>query len=136
MLEAKMHTAFGGLDNRLHAQGRHCFEPPGQDGYNCLLFAAIDQLCHLGFACDMDADRLRSLVREFLTEWRTLVLDNDWRRRSDSCLDELMTLQDAGPDYLEFLSNAYACGNHVLLLGILGVFSKLTRMRLTSEVRG
>ena len=31
MLEAKMHDAFGGLDNRLHAQGRHCFEPPGQD---------------------------------------------------------------------------------------------------------
>ena len=80
MLEAKMHDAFGGLDNRLHAQGRHCFEPPGQDGYNCLLLAAIDQLCHLGFACDMDADRLRSLVREFLTEWRALVLDNDWRK--------------------------------------------------------
>ena len=35
-----------------------------------------------------------------------------------------------------YLSNAYACGNHVVLLGILGVFSKLTRMRLTSEVRG
>jgi len=52
MLEAKMHDAFGGLDNRLHAQGRHCFEPPGQDCYNCLLLAAIDQLCHLGFACD------------------------------------------------------------------------------------
>ena len=32
MLEAKMHDAFGGLDNRLqHVQGRHCFEPPGQD---------------------------------------------------------------------------------------------------------
>ena len=27
----QMHDAFGGLDNRLHVQGRHCFEPPGQD---------------------------------------------------------------------------------------------------------
>ena len=131
-----MHDAFGGLDNRLHVLGRRCFEPPGQDGYNCLLLAAIDQLCHLGFACDVDAERLRSLVRAFLAEWRTLVLDNDWRWRSDSCLDELMTLEDAGPDYLEFLSNADACGNHVVLLGIIGVFSKLTRMRWTSEVRG
>ena len=32
-----MLKAFGALDNRLHAQGRRCFEPSGQDGYNCLL---------------------------------------------------------------------------------------------------
>ena len=31
-----MLKAFGALDNRLHAQGHRCFEPSGQDGYNCL----------------------------------------------------------------------------------------------------
>ena len=49
-----MLKAFGALDNRLHAQGRRCFEPSGQDGYNCLLLAAIDQLRLLGFALDRD----------------------------------------------------------------------------------
>ena len=43
-----MHDAFGGLDNRLHVLGRRCFEPPGQDGYNCLLLAAIDSVVAAG----------------------------------------------------------------------------------------
>ena len=36
---------FEALDSRIHrTHGRRCVEPPGQDGYNCLLLAAIDQL--------------------------------------------------------------------------------------------
>eukprot|EP00964_Phaeocystis_antarctica_P056155 scaffold33101_cov64-Phaeocystis_antarctica.AAC.2 len=34
---------FEALDSRIHrTHGRRCVEPPGQDGYNCLLLAAID----------------------------------------------------------------------------------------------
>ena len=78
---------------------------------------------------------LRILVREFLVEWKTLVLDDDWRQRPDCCPDELMRLGDAGPDYDEFLSASDAIGNHVVLLAICGVLSKLTRMRIAAQVR-
>jgi hypothetical protein len=130
-----MLKAFGALDNRLHAQGRRCFEPSGQDGYNCLLLAAIDQLRLRGFAIGLEAEELRMLVREFLIEWQTLVLDGDWRLRSDCCPDELMTLRDAGPDYHEFLSIAETVGNHVVLLAICGVLSQRTGTRITAQVR-
>ena len=37
--------AFEALDSRISTtHGLCCVEPPGQDGYNCLLLAAIDQL--------------------------------------------------------------------------------------------
>ena len=74
------------------------------------------------------------LVREFLVEWKTLVLDDDWRQRlSDCCPDELITLRD-GPDYHEFLSIADTVGNHVVPLAICGVLSKRARTRITAQV--
>ena len=73
------------------------------------------------------------LVREFLVEWKTLVLDDDWRQRPDCCPDELMKLRDAGPDYDEFLSASDAVGNHVVLLAICGVLSKRARTRITAH---
>lgn len=77
---------------------------------------------------------LRILVREFLVEWKTLVLDDDWRQRlSDCCPDELITLRD-GPDYHEFLSIADTVGNHVVPLAICGVLSKRARTRITAQV--
>ena len=72
---------------------------------------------------------LRILVREFLVEWKTLVLDDDWRRRPDCCPDELMKLRDAGHDYDEFLSIADTVGKHVVPLAICGVLSKRARTR-------
>ena len=71
---------FEALDSRIHrTHGRRCVEPPGQDGYNCLLLAAIDQLHPLFATADIGTVELRMLVREFLVEWKTLVLDDDWR---------------------------------------------------------
>ena len=131
-----MLQGFEALDSRIHrTHGRRCVEPPGQDGYNCLLLAAIDQLHPLFATADIGTVELRMLVREFLVEWKTLVLDDDWRQRPDCCPDELMTLGDAGPDYDEFLSASEAIGNHVVLLAICGVMSKLTRMRIAAQVR-
>ena len=51
------------------------------------------------------------------------------------CPDELVRLGDAGPDYDEFLFTLDAIGNHVVLLAICGVLSKLTRMRIAAQVR-
>ena len=128
--------AFEALDSRIRTtHDRCCVEPPGQDGYNCLLLAAIDQLRLLVATADIGTEALRTLVREFLVEWKTLVLDDDWRQRPDCCPDELMRLGDAGPDYDEFLSASEAIGNHVVLLAICGVMSKLTRMRIAAQVR-
>ena len=43
--EEEMLQGFEALDSRIHTtHGLRCIEPPGQDGYNCLLLAAIDQL--------------------------------------------------------------------------------------------
>ena len=126
---------FEALDSRIHrTHGRRCVEPPGQDGYNCLLLAAIDQLHPLFATADIGTVELRMLVREFLVEWKTLVLDDDWRQRlSDCCPDELITLRD-GPDYHEFLSIADTVGNHVVPLAICGVLSKRARTRITAQV--
>jgi len=127
---------FEALDSRIHrTHGRRCVEPPGQDGYNCLLLAAIDQLHPLFATADIGTVELRMLVREFLVEWKTLVLDDDWRQgSSDCCPDELITLRD-GPDYHEFLSIADTVGNHVVPLAICGVLSKRARTRITAQVR-
>ena len=125
---------FEALDSRIHrTHGRRCVEPPGQDGYNCLLLAAIDQLHPLFATADIGTVELRMLVREFLVEWKTLVLDDDWRQRPDCCPDELMKLRDAGPDYDEFLSIADTVGNHVVPLAICGVLSKRARTRITAQ---
>ena len=134
----QMPCAFGALDSRIRrTHGRRCVEPPGQDGYNCLLLAAIDQLRLLDLVAtaDIGTEELRTLVREFLVEWRTLVLDDDWRQRPYCCPDELVRLGDAGTDYEEFLSACDAVGNHVVLLAICGVASKLTRKRMAAQVR-
>ena len=130
-----MLRGFEALDSRIHrTHGRRCVEPPGQDGYNCLLLAAIDQLHPLFATADIGTVELRMLVREFLVEWKTLVLDDDWRQRlSDCCPDELITLRD-GPDYHEFLSIADTVGNHVVPLAICGVLSKRARTRITAQV--
>ena len=70
------------LDERLAQCGRFCFEPSGQDGSNCLLLAAIDQMHDVGLTVDIDASELRGLVRDFLADWKTLVVDGDWQNRS------------------------------------------------------
>ena len=64
-----MSHAFEALDSRIHrTHGRRCVEPPGQDGYNCLLLAAIDQLRLLVATADIGTEALRTLVREFLSK--------------------------------------------------------------------
>ena len=131
-----MSHAFEALDSRIRTtHGRRCVEPPDQDGYNCLLLASIDQLSLLVASADIGTEELRMFVREFLVEWKTLVLDDDWRQRPDCCPDELVRLGDAGPDYDEFLFALDAIGNHVVLLAICGVLSKLARMRIAAQVR-
>ena len=120
--------AFLALDERLRAEyNRYSFEPTGQDGTNCLLLAALDQMHDIGLTVDIDAAELRELVRVFLAEWKTLVIDCDWQKRSTDRLDDLTRLCDAGPDYNEFLSKPTAVGNHVVLMAICGVFSKLKK---------
>ena len=130
-----MPRGFEVLESRIHTtHGLRCIEPPGQDGYNCLLLAAIDQLRLLFATADIGTVELRTLVREFLIEWQTLVLVGDWRQRSSNCCpDELITLRD-GPDYHEFLSIADTVGNHVVPLAICGVLSKRARTRITAQV--
>ena len=61
--------AFEALDSRISTtHGLCCVEPPGQDGYNCLLLAAIDQLRLLVATADIGTEALRTLVREFLSK--------------------------------------------------------------------
>ena len=127
--------AFLSLDERLRAHRRYCFEPTGQDGTNCLLLAAIDQMHDIGLTVDVDASELRGLVRGFLAEWKTLVIDGDWQKRSADRRDDLTRLCDAGTDYDEFLSKRTAVGNHVVLMAICGVFSKLKKERIEGQVR-
>ena len=127
--------AFVSLDERLAQFSRFCFEPSGQDGTNCLLLAAIDQMRDVGLTVDIDASELRGLVRDFLAEWKTLVVDGDWQKRSADRCDDLTRLCDAGPDYYEFLSKQTAVGNHVVLMAICGVFSQLKKERIEGQVR-
>ena len=131
-----MLRGFEALDSRIHTtHGLRCIEPPGQDGYNCLLLAAIDQLRLLFATADIGTVELRTLVREFLIEWQTLVLVGDWRQRSsDCCPHELITLRD-GPDYHEFLSIADTVGNHVVPLAICRVLSKRASLERASQRR-
>ena len=70
--------AFLALDERLRAEyNRYRIEPTGQDGTNCLLLAALDQIHDIGLTVDIDAAELRDLVIVFLAEWKTLVIDCD-----------------------------------------------------------
>ena len=107
-----MLSVFEALDACISAQhSRRCFEPAGQDGVNCLLLAALDQLCDVGLTVDVSATELRELVIVFLVEWKTLVIDSDWKQRSVDRCDDLTHLCDAGSDYDEFLSTSTAVGN-------------------------
>ena len=74
-------------------------------------------------------------MRAFLVEWKTLVLDRDWKQRSVGRSDELTRLCDAGNDYEKFLSTEAAVGNAVVLIGICGVLSKLKGERIEAQVR-
>ena len=130
-----MLAAFEALDARISAQhSRRCFEPAGQDGVNCLLLAALDQLCDVGLTVDVSATELRELVIVFLVEWKTLVIDSDWKQRSVDRCDDLTHLCDAGSDYDEFLSTSTAVGNHVTLMAICGVLSKRKGERIEGQV--
>ena len=120
---------------------RRCFEPAGQDGVNCLLLAALDQLCGVGFTVDVNATELRELVIVFLVEWKTLVIDRrqcDWKQRSVDRCDDLthLYMRSRARPYDEFLSTSTAVGNHVTLMAICGVLSKRTGERIVRRTGG
>ena len=93
----RLPTRFRALDERIsRTVGRRGHEPADQDGSSCLLLAAIDQAEEQGFSLGLDAAGLRRLVRAWLEEWKTLVIDSDWNR--------------SGRDEIGLLCNAGMCG--------------------------
>ena len=131
-----MQAAFDKLSQRVGKPlGLRFHEPPGQNGYDCLLLAGLDQVSDLGFELDLSATQLRGLVKTFLREWKTLVLDSDWQQRDCGRSDDLTMLSDAGSDYTEFLNDPKAVGTQAVLLALVGVLSQITHARIQANVR-
>ena len=131
-----MQAAFSKLSQRVgKLLGLHFHEPSGQNGYDCLMLAGLDQSSDLGFELGLSATQLRGLVKTFLREWRSLVLDNDWLQRGCGRSDELTLLCDACSDYTEFLNDPQAVGTHAVLLALIGVLSELTCEHIEAKVR-
>ena len=66
---------FRHLDARLRSElNRYCYEPPGQDGFSCLLLAVLHQLEELGLPDVGDAARLRAETVAWMLENQTFVL--------------------------------------------------------------
>ena len=60
---------FRHLDARLRTElKRYCYEPPGQDGFSCLLLAVLHQLEELGLPDVGDAARLRAETVAWMLE--------------------------------------------------------------------
>jgi hypothetical protein len=97
-------------------QGRDLHDPGGQDGYNCLLIAAMHQLAENGLSSRLvpgfNIHQLRRMCREWLKVNRTLLF-------GEACLCEF------GDDYNSFIDDEFAWGNHVVIFAILGVFGGL-----------
>ena len=133
---AQMHAAFRLLSQRVFEEiGRRFHEPPHQNGYDCLLLAALDQMDDQGFTLSVHAAELRMAVKSFLREWKTLVLDHNWEGRAAGAqCAELTLLCDAGPDYLQFLTDPKAVGTQAVLLAICGVLSVWSHVRVEAQV--
>ena len=124
------------LDRRLRRDHeRRCYEPSGQNGYDCLLLAALDQLEQEAAAVDLSAAELRAIVRIHLEDWRLVVLDDDLADRAASRSDELFRFCDAGADYYDFIHSPLAVGNMTVLLALLGVVSNKLHRRVDAQVR-
>ena len=119
--------SWAGLEMRMNLeQLRTLHEPNGQDGYNCLLIAALHQLIEheLGshLASWLNVHQLRRMCREWLAHNRTLLF-------GDACLCEF------GDDYTSFIEDDHAWGNHIVVFAILGVFGRLCNCGFSAKVR-
>lgn len=112
---------------------RTAHEPSGQDGVNCLLLAALDQLNELQLPHSLDVSSLRSHIEVWLIDNRTLIADADWRQRSTIQHEELGQLCSFGDDYWSFLKDDQAVGTHVTVLAICGVLSKITGCQINAQ---
>ena len=109
--------------------GREVYEPRGQDGYSCQLLAALYHIYDADLAVFLPAGfsvaELRSRCRKWLIDNATLIVA-DWKHHPDVYHQELSMLCDYGSEYLTFIENDRAQGNHVVALAICGVLSELT----------
>lgn len=112
---------------------RRIYEPAGQDGINCLLLAALDQLNELQLAHHLDVKSLRSHIEIWLIDNRTLIADADWRNRTTIQREDLGQLCSFGEDYWSFLKDERAVGTHVTVLAICGVLSEVTGYQINAQ---
>ena len=114
------------LNTRIRSdEMRQVYEPSGQDGYNCLLLAALHQLSELGLGRVLPAgfniNHLRELCKEWLRVNRVLQIGAAY-------------LCEFGDEYSSFLEDPRAVGNHVVILAILAVFGKMCDCCFTAKV--
>ena len=112
---------------------RHAHEPAGQNGFDCLLLAALDQLDDLGEQLPgMDATSLRGSAQAWMRENATLVV-SDWSSTAVQNAD-LSRLCDYGREYFDFLHEKKAVGNHVVVLAICAVLSIMLNKEVRAQV--
>ena len=119
---------WGVFDARMRLEeGRTVHEPPGQDGFNCLLLAALHQVTELGLGTNtppgFDVHQLRARCRSWLRTNSTLLF-------GDACLC------DFGEDYHSFVNDDHAWGNQVVLYAIMGVFLNMFQCSFSAKVCG
>ena len=89
---------------------RYAHEPAGQNGFDCLLLAALDQLDDLGEQLlGIDATKLRGCARAWMRENATLVV-SDWSSTAAQLAD-MSRLCDYGREYFDFLHEKKAVCN-------------------------
>eukprot|EP00966_Prymnesium_polylepis_P216178 5004443-Prymnesium_polylepis.2 len=106
--EMQVGARFESLRRRTEkAHGLVPYEPFGQDGYSCLLLAALDQIREHGLAQllppGLGAHQLRDRVRRWLIDHGTLVIDDNWNGQEGAGRSELALLRDFGDDYWQFV---------------------------------